>query len=191
MAQDPRALLQKVRAALTPLPLQQQTDKVPRQKKRWPVPVEDSASSVEGQTSLRMLRNCTFRPQMHSECKNKVCLASHNLFNYLISAILDKEAGQAFEKAASVQRDKLNEPDDAANSLQEAFKVYKKTDPEDAARVLAQAINHYTSKGNFRRAATHQQNLAEVYEVEIGDTKRALSAYETAAEWFENDNAEA
>lgn len=110
---------------------------------------------------------------------------------YLTRIILDKEAGQAFEKAASVQRDKLNEPDDAANSLQEAFKVYKKTDPEDAARVLAQAINHYTSKGNFRRAATHQQNLAEVYEVEIGDTKRALGAYETAAEWFENDNAEA
>ncbi|MCJ1311649.1 vesicular-fusion protein S17 [Agyrium rufum] len=102
-----------------------------------------------------------------------------------------KEAGQAFERAASVQTSKLNEPDDAANSLTEAFKVYRKTDPEDAARVLQQAINHYTSKGNFRRAATHQQNLAEVYEVEIGDPKRAVAAYETAAGWFESDNAEA
>jgi alpha-soluble NSF attachment protein len=46
-------------------------------------------------------------------------------------------------------------------------------------------------KGNFRRAATHQQNLAEVYEVEIGDQKKALEAYETAATWFEQDNAEA
>jgi len=57
--------------------------------------------------------------------------------------------------------------------------------------VLQQAINHYTSKGNFRRAATQQQNLAEIYEVEIADEKRAVEAYETAANWFEADHAEA
>lgn len=104
---------------------------------------------------------------------------------------LNKEAGQAFEKAAAIQKNNLNEPDDAANSLNEAFKVYRKTDPEDAARVLSAAIQHYISKGNFRRAATQQQYLAEVYEVEIGDMKKALEAYEKAAEWFEGDNAEA
>lgn len=54
----------------------------------------------------------------------------------------DKEAGQAFEKAANIQTSKLNEPDDAANTLVEAFKVYKKTDPLDAARCLDVAINH-------------------------------------------------
>ncbi|MCJ1411097.1 vesicular-fusion protein S17 [Ptychographa xylographoides] len=102
-----------------------------------------------------------------------------------------KEAGLAFERAASIQKQQLNEPDDAANTLTEAFKSYRKTDPEDAARVLQQAINHYTSKGNFRRAATHQQNLGEVYELEIGDQKRAADAYEVAAGWFESDNAEA
>jgi tetratricopeptide (TPR) repeat protein len=102
-----------------------------------------------------------------------------------------KEAGLAFERAAEIQTTQLKEPDDAANNLTEAFKVYRKTDPEDAARVLDVAINHYTSKGNFRRAATHKQNLAEVYELEIGDQKRALEAYETAASWFESDGAEA
>ena len=75
--------------------------------------------------------------------------------------------------------------------MTEAFKAYRKTDPEDAARVLDVAINHYTSKGNFRRAATHKQNLAEVYELEIGDQKRAMESYEIAASWFEGDNAEA
>ncbi|EEH23040.1 hypothetical protein PABG_05251 [Paracoccidioides brasiliensis Pb03] len=104
---------------------------------------------------------------------------------------MNKEAGMAFEKAAAVFTKNLNEPDDAANVLTEAFKVYRKTDPEDAARVLQVAIQHYISKGNFRRAATHQQNLAEIYEVEIGDESRALEAYEKAAEWFEGDNAEA
>ena len=102
-----------------------------------------------------------------------------------------REAGLAFERAAAIQTKQLNEPDDAANTLQEAYKSYRKTDPEDAARVLSQAINHYTSKGNFRRAATQQQNLAELYEVEIGDPKRAIAAYDTAAGWFESDNAEA
>jgi len=101
-----------------------------------------------------------------------------------------KEAGQAFERAAAIQQQKLNEPDDAANTLVEAFKSYRKDDPEDAARCLEQAVNHYTLKGNFRRAATHKQNLAEVYELELGDQKRAMEAYETAASWYENDNAE-
>ncbi|OKL62034.1 putative vesicular-fusion protein sec17-like protein [Talaromyces atroroseus] len=104
---------------------------------------------------------------------------------------LNREAGQAFEKAAAVQKNNLNEPDDAANSLSEAFKVYRKSDPEDAVRVLAIAVQHYISKGNFRRAATHQQNLAETYEVEIGNAKKALEEYEKAAEWYESDNAEA
>jgi len=103
----------------------------------------------------------------------------------------NKEAGQAFEKAANIQTNKLNEPDDAANTLTEAFKIYRKTDPLDAARCLDVAINHYTTKGNFRRAATHKQNLAEVYETEIGDPKKAMESYELAASWFESDNAEA
>lgn len=57
--------------------------------------------------------------------------------------------------------------------------------------MLSTAIQHYVLKGNLRRAATQQQHLAEVYEVELGDQKKALEAYEKAAEWFESDNAEA
>ncbi|KAK4506766.1 hypothetical protein PRZ48_000499 [Zasmidium cellare] len=101
-----------------------------------------------------------------------------------------KEAGQAFEQAAALQSGKLNEPDDAANTLTEAYKSYRKDEPEEAARVLEKAIEHYTLKGNFRRAATHKQNLAELYEIELGDQKRAMEAYEMAAGWYENDNAE-
>jgi len=50
-----------------------------------------------------------------------------------------KEAGLAFERAATIQTQNLSEPDDAANTLTEAYKAYRKTDPEDAARVLQQA----------------------------------------------------
>ncbi|KAH3908648.1 hypothetical protein HBI56_074840 [Parastagonospora nodorum] len=104
---------------------------------------------------------------------------------------MGKEAGEAFEKAAAVQRQNLNEPDDEANTLTEAFKAYKKDDPEAAARCLDRAIAQYCSKGNFRRAATHKQNLGELFEVELGDNARAGAAYEEAAGWYEADNAEA
>jgi alpha-soluble NSF attachment protein len=36
---------------------------------------------------------------------------------------LMREAGLAFEKAASIQTKNLNEPDDAANTMVECFKV--------------------------------------------------------------------
>jgi hypothetical protein len=64
--------------------------------------------------------------------------------------------------------------------------AYRKDDPEAAARCLDKAIAHYCSKGNFRRAATHKQNLAELYEVELGDNGRAGAAYEEAAGWYES-----
>ncbi|KAK0613830.1 soluble NSF attachment protein [Immersiella caudata] len=100
----------------------------------------------------------------------------------------NKEAGAAFEKAASIHRDKLNEPDDAANIMIDAFKVYRKDSPEDAVRCLESAIRQYTSKGNFRRAASHKEAQGELLE-EIGDRKRALDCYDSAAQWYEGDNA--
>jgi len=81
--------------------------------------------------------------------------------------------------------------------MTEAFKAYRKDSPEDAARCLEKAITHYASKGNFRRAATHKQNLAELFEAEVQPEKeeqgltRAAAAYEEAASWYESDNAEA
>ena len=103
----------------------------------------------------------------------------------------DKEAGQAFEEAAKIHRDRLNEPDDAANILTDAFKVYRKEYPEDAIRCLQQAIDRYKAKGNFRRAASHLENLAEVLDVEIGDRKRAMEAYADAGRWYDEDGAKA
>lgn len=90
-----------------------------------------------------------------------------------------------------MQQTKLNEPDDAANTLVEAFKVYRKTDPQEAVRVLERVVAHHTGKGNFRRAAGHQQTLAELYEQDLGDEKKAMTAYEVAAQWFDEENAEA
>ncbi len=77
-----------------------------------------------------------------------------------------------------------------ANTLQDAFKAYKSTSPEDAARCLSQAIDHYISKGNLRRAATQQQYLADLYE-NMGDVTKARSTFAAAAQWMEEDGAPA
>jgi alpha-soluble NSF attachment protein len=88
---------------------------------------------------------------------------------------------------------KTDEKDDAANTLIEAYKSFRRTDPKDAARVLQEAISLFTAKGNFRRAAGYQFNLAELYEIEteIFNSKDALNAYDLAAEWYASDQADA
>lgn len=102
---------------------------------------------------------------------------------------VDREAGQTFEKAAQIQINHLKEPDDAANTYVDAFKVYRAEAPEDAVRCLEFSINQYCTKGNFRRAASHKENLGDLFENQMGDLKRACDAYETAAGWYEGDGA--
>ncbi|KAK4154125.1 soluble NSF attachment protein [Chaetomidium leptoderma] len=104
---------------------------------------------------------------------------------------MNKEAGMAFEAAASIHKDKLNEPDDAANHMVDAFKVYRKEYPTDAIRCIKVAIERYQAKGNFRRAASHLENAAEVCEIELGDLKQAMENYGNAARWYEEDGAKA
>ncbi|KAI9373845.1 soluble NSF attachment protein [Aspergillus egyptiacus] len=100
-----------------------------------------------------------------------------------------KEAGQAFEKAASIQEKDLKEPNDAANSLYESYKAYQTTDPEDAVRVLSAAIEHWVlGQGGLRRAAPRQEDLARVYEEKLADTDKAIEAYEKAAKWYGLDS---
>lgn len=100
-----------------------------------------------------------------------------------------REAGQAFEKAAAIQTKNLNEPDDAANTMVDAFKAYRTIDAEAASRCLDIAVQRYCVKGNFRRAATHKESLGDLYETELGDNKKAMECYEAAAGWYEGDNA--
>lgn len=101
------------------------------------------------------------------------------------------EAGQTFEKAAQIQKDNLKEPDDAANTYVDAFKAYRNDDPEAATRCLKYAVDRYCQKGNFRRAAGHMESMGEMYENKLQDTKAAVEAYESAAGWYEGDNANA
>ncbi|KAH6621283.1 soluble NSF attachment protein [Chaetomium sp. MPI-SDFR-AT-0129] len=103
---------------------------------------------------------------------------------------LNKEAGDCFKAAAEIHRNYLNEPDDAANQMIDAFKVYRKDYPEEAIKCIVSAIERYKQKGNFRRAASHLENAAELLE-EMHDTKRAIQFYSDAGTFYDDDNAKA
>lgn len=67
--------------------------------------------------------------------------------------------------------------------------MYRNESPEDAVRCLEFSINQYCTKGNFRRAASHKENLGDLFENQLGDLKRACEAYEMAAGWYDGDGA--
>lgn len=49
----------------------------------------------------------------------------------------------------------------------------------------------FSRRGNLRRAANYMNNLAELYEKDLDYPAGAIEAYEQAAEWFADDNAQA
>lgn len=103
----------------------------------------------------------------------------------------DREAGQTFEKAAKIEIENLKEPDEAANTYLDAFKVYRNDSPDDAVRCADFTINRWCSKGNFRRAATQKETLGDMFENQVDNLALAQDAYEAAAGWYEGDGAAA
>lgn len=101
-----------------------------------------------------------------------------------------RAAGNAFEKAAGAQI-RAGNNDEAANTLVDAFKVYKQEDPAAAARCLEQAIEFFTARGQFRRAANYKMDLGQLYEEELMDFVKAVESYQDAGDWFESDSAQA
>jgi alpha-soluble NSF attachment protein len=100
------------------------------------------------------------------------------------------KAGESFDKAAEAQI-KADSKDEAANTLVDAFKAYKQEDPASAAKSLERAIEFFTVRGQFRRAANFKLDLAQLYEDELADYPKALKSYEDAGDWFESDSAQA
>ncbi|KAI9737278.1 MAG: vesicular-fusion protein S17 [Claussenomyces sp. TS43310] len=100
----------------------------------------------------------------------------------------DERAGQMYEKCASIHANHLNEHLDAANSLIDAYKIYKKNQPEESARCLTTAISLFENYGSRRRVATCQQQLGQLYEHDLRNKELACEAYKHAAERFDSDN---
>lgn len=115
-----------------------------------------------------------------------LCIQAANIYK------LRKElklAGDAFTKAASFQI-KASSEDEASNVYVDAYKSYKAgAAPHEAANALVCAVDLFTKKGQFRRAANFKFELGEMYEQDLADFKNAIECFETAAEWYSQDQA--
>ncbi|KAG0352403.1 vesicular-fusion protein S17 [Podila minutissima] len=95
------------------------------------------------------------------------------------------ESGDSFVKAAEMYQ-KEKEPDQAANSLIEASRSYRKCSPG----VLTRVVTHLTTRGRFQQAAGYQKDIGELYETqEVGNLRKAMEAYEIAAGWYATEDA--
>ncbi|PWI64279.1 hypothetical protein PCL_11311 [Purpureocillium lilacinum] len=97
-------------------------------------------------------------------------------------------AGMAYEKAAEIHSNYLNNPDDAISYRIKAFNVLKETDLHAAVRNMTVVVERYCEKGDFNRAARHLEQLGHVHETQSRDRKAAMELYEGAANLYEKAN---
>jgi alpha-soluble NSF attachment protein len=101
------------------------------------------------------------------------------------------QAGSALESAARICTDNLEEPLDAVNIYNEAFKLYHEVQPEKAATMLEQAINKQKQLGRWRPAATNTESLAQHYQQVLGNNTKAIEAYKDTLKCYKQDPAPA
>ncbi|KAJ8328116.1 vesicular-fusion protein S17, variant 2 [Batrachochytrium dendrobatidis] len=87
--------------------------------------------------------------------------------------------------------DKMGERDDATNAYLEAAKSFKKESPRDAVNALEIAVRLLSQKGRFSAAASNQKQIAEIYETDLADMEKAMTAYEQAGEWYSGEDSTA
>ena len=101
--------------------------------------------------------------------------------------------GKEWEKAGNSWKmsfecfSNLKSRHEAANSLFEASKCYKKVNINEAIKALLLAINYYLEDGNFTTAARHKKKVAEMYE-NLGDIENAIIQYEQAGDLYDGEN---
>ncbi|QLQ79015.1 hypothetical protein HG537_0B03620 [Torulaspora globosa] len=116
----------------------------------------------------------------------ELCVQAANIYR------LRKElklAGDALTKAAGYQI-KAGNDDEAGNTFVEAYKSYKSSgQAQEAVKSLNGAIEIFTTRGQFRRGANFKFEMGELLENELKDYAKAIECYETAGEWYSQDQA--
>ncbi|KAJ2655600.1 vesicular-fusion protein S17 [Coemansia sp. RSA 1200] len=100
-----------------------------------------------------------------------------------------REAGEAMLKAAemSLKHDDYN---DASQRFVSASKSFKNAYPEQAIYSLKRAVELLTKHNRFYTAASHQAEIAKMYE-KAADIENAMDAYDKAAEWYAQEDSNA
>jgi len=107
------------------------------------------------------------------------------------TASLFQQAGQAFEKQASLLQKIEGEGLEIAMAQSEASKMYKNADLLDkAVACMEAAIQVYRSQGQLQRAARQKESIGEWW-AGVQQWQSAADAYELAGDWYAADNGAA
>lgn len=98
------------------------------------------------------------------------------------------EAGGAFFQAGTLYL-KSNEKHDAATNFVDAANCFKKTNPEESIKSLEKAVEIHSDMGRFTSVAKHHENIAEIYEKEVGNQEKAIDHYQHAADFYAGEES--
>ncbi|KAF7732374.1 hypothetical protein EC973_005270 [Apophysomyces ossiformis] len=101
------------------------------------------------------------------------------------------EAGDAFIRCAELYKKVPDMSFEASKAFENAAKCLKKNDSRAAIQALREAIEIDKERANFRNAAKHHQEIAEIYESEIIDIQGAMENWEEASKLYMADDAQA
>lgn len=99
-------------------------------------------------------------------------------------------AGNAFLKAADADV-AAGEPEESTRKLLSAASSYKKVAPEKAVELLKRANAVFLKSGRFHMAASHEKEIAEIYETQLGNLESAMQHFEVAADRYLAEDATA
>lgn len=107
-------------------------------------------------------------------------------------------SGMHPNQAAQIERQHLNDDEEAANSYKAAFLGYRKSSLDDAARVLKLELEHWRRQKREHKIRQISKDLAELYDTAMkaeqdpGRQKQlrqeAIEAYESAGKEFDYTN---
>ncbi|KAG0811240.1 hypothetical protein G6F29_003213 [Rhizopus arrhizus] len=102
-----------------------------------------------------------------------------------------KDAGDAFTEAAKLFERGNSAKFESSRALDNAAKSYKRVDPKAAIEALKRAVEFDQASGNFRSAAKHWQEIAEMFENELHEPREAYDAYKSASDMYITDDSPA
>lgn len=109
------------------------------------------------------------------------------------------EAGNAYQRAAELYKDKLKSLGEASKCLSDAGACFKNSNPADAIGCYRSAVTLLCDAGRLNQAAKLSKQIAEIFENDSaaaaeegggsGTVSAAIASYQQAAELFELEQA--
>ena len=96
-------------------------------------------------------------------------------------------AGEMYEKAATIQLEKLQNRHEAAQNLVEAGNCWRKAEPKRASHCLLRAIEVYIDLGRVNLVAKQHVTLGEIWEAEAEMAESAIEHFTKAAQIFRGE----